>query len=441
MSNIYALADTWNAGGTTFSSILLNVSNGSGGAPVGSAASRIGRYQKNGADVYSFDIAGEHYFTPTADNIFEFDPINIDSQAAKFYFNQNAADVNQPASTRKDVIWTFGYNVNSGGGRVNNAEPTLALHFESYYHQNGTGVEPVLEWHLQSVDTVGTAHRPITVQVPRDGASTTTPPGVVLNADYVGFGDYTGTRKIQFDFGTVPGQTQINYIQQATHIYIANNNPVAKQINVAGNAFLSLPFIDSADRIALVQPVNITPNGPDSSDTSFLRVKAQSTATNGSYLARMDYSNSVTGSVFGVYVAGQATVELSNEIANFGTGDATMYVHSWTNDAKIKFGRNSGGTWAAGLDGSDSDAWVLSAGATLGTTNRIRIDANVVGFPTLPPKITPVAVGSLPSATTVGAGTRHHVTDALAPTFGATVSAGGAVSTPVYSDGTNWKVG
>jgi hypothetical protein len=27
------------------------------------------------------------------------------------------------------------------------------------------------------------------------------------------------------------------------------------------------------------------------------------------------------------------------------------------------------------------------------------------------------------------------------PTFGATVVGGGAVFTPVYSDGTNWKVG
>jgi hypothetical protein len=56
-------------------------------------------------------------------------------------------------------------------------------------------------------------------------------------------------------------------------------------------------------------------------------------------------------------------------------------------------------------------------------------------------KITPVAVASLPSAATAGNGARAHVTDALAPVFGATVANGGAVSTPVYSDGTNWKVG
>jgi hypothetical protein len=53
----------------------------------------------------------------------------------------------------------------------------------------------------------------------------------------------------------------------------------------------------------------------------------------------------------------------------------------------------------------------------------------------------PVAVGSLPAAATAGSGARHVVTDALTPTFGATVVAGGAVTVPVYSDGSAWKVG
>ena len=50
-------------------------------------------------------------------------------------------------------------------------------------------------------------------------------------------------------------------------------------------------------------------------------------------------------------------------------------------------------------------------------------------------------VASLPSAATVGRGSRTFVTDALAPTFGSTVVGAGAVFIPVYSDGTNWKVG
>lgn len=43
--------------------------------------------------------------------------------------------------------------------------------------------------------------------------------------------------------------------------------------------------------------------------------------------------------------------------------------------------------------------------------------------------------------TAVGAGKRAFVTDALAPAFGAIVAGGGAVFTPVYSDGAAWLVG
>ena len=56
-------------------------------------------------------------------------------------------------------------------------------------------------------------------------------------------------------------------------------------------------------------------------------------------------------------------------------------------------------------------------------------------------RTTPVTVGTLPAAVTVGAGSRHFVTDALAPSFGAVVAAGGAVKVPVYSDGAAWLVG
>jgi hypothetical protein len=57
------------------------------------------------------------------------------------------------------------------------------------------------------------------------------------------------------------------------------------------------------------------------------------------------------------------------------------------------------------------------------------------------PALTNYTVATLPSAATSGTGSRSFVTDATAPTFGATVAGGGAVATPVYSDGTNWKVG
>jgi hypothetical protein len=73
--------------------------------------------------------------------------------------------------------------------------------------------------------------------------------------------------------------------------------------------------------------------------------------------------------------------------------------------------------------------------------NRVDAILNQLKTDTIIPALTNYTVATLPSAATSGKGARSFVTDALLPTFGSTVAAGGAVATPVYSDGTNWKVG
>jgi hypothetical protein len=73
--------------------------------------------------------------------------------------------------------------------------------------------------------------------------------------------------------------------------------------------------------------------------------------------------------------------------------------------------------------------------------NRVDAILNQLKTDEIIPALTNYTVATLPSAVTSGKGARSFVTDALLPTFGSTVTAGGAVATPVYSDGTNWKVG
>jgi hypothetical protein len=73
--------------------------------------------------------------------------------------------------------------------------------------------------------------------------------------------------------------------------------------------------------------------------------------------------------------------------------------------------------------------------------NRLDAILNQLKTDEIIPALTNYTVATLPSAVTSGKGARSFVTDALAPVFGATVATGGAVATPVYSDGTNWKVG
>ena len=59
-------------------------------------------------------------------------------------------------------------------------------------------------------------------------------------------------------------------------------------------------------------------------------------------------------------------------------------------------------------------------------------------------KTTAVAVAALPAAATAGAGARAAVSDSnatLTAGIGAVVAAGGANVVPVFSDGTNWRIG
>jgi hypothetical protein len=50
-------------------------------------------------------------------------------------------------------------------------------------------------------------------------------------------------------------------------------------------------------------------------------------------------------------------------------------------------------------------------------------------------------VAKLPDAAEAGVGARAFVTDSSVSTFGTTVAGGGSTPVPVYSNGTNWKVG
>ena len=60
-------------------------------------------------------------------------------------------------------------------------------------------------------------------------------------------------------------------------------------------------------------------------------------------------------------------------------------------------------------------------------------------------KQAPVLVSALPAAATVGAGTRGFVSDATTTTFASVVTGSGSASAagtvPVYSDGTDWRIG
>ena len=81
---------------------------------------------------------------------------------------------------------------------------------------------------------------------------------------------------------------------------------------------------------------------------------------------------------------------------------------------------------------------ILLDASTLTTNNRIVTFQDKDGVLALVGdilKLKAYTVGTLPAGTV---GDMAYVTDALAPTYNATVVGGGAISVPVFYNGTNW---
>ena len=122
---------------------------------------------------------------------------------------------------------------------------------------------------------------------------------------------------------------------------------------------------------------------------------------------------------------------------NTGVGSQVLYALTGVGANNTAIGYQAGSTLTTG--GNNILIGYQAAPSTITVNDEITIGNSSNKVVRYPHSYSTVA--SLPSASTVGRGSRTFVTDALAPTFQATIVGGGAVFTPVYSDGTNWKVG
>lgn len=144
-------------------------------------------------------------------------------------------------------------------------------------------------------------------------------------------------------------------------------------------------------------------------------------------------ANGRDGLFFG-YLAQAATgTGLTAAFSARETGTAT-----WANAYEYI---NAAGTtlwYVRGSDGAIVGGSVqprVDAGADLGS-NSFRFNAAYVRQV----RFSPFTVSQLPSAAS-NAGLRAFVSDATATTFASIVAGGGANNVPVYSDGTNWRIG
>lgn len=156
--------------------------------------------------------------------------------------------------------------------------------------------------------------------------------------------------------------------------------------------------------------------------------------------------------------AAAQAVRLSNTTAAISASDVIGSIDFYTADvtATAGVGASIKAIAGGGFDGTaqkmELGFFTSSVAADLPGVERVRIDdTGQVGIGTSSPavalhvagetKTDPVTVANLPSASTVGAGARSFVSDATATTFASIVAGTGSNNVPVYSDGTNWRIG
>lgn len=161
---------------------------------------------------------------------------------------------------------------------------------------------------------------------------------------------------------------------------------------------------------------------PSQLSVGSVTVTGSTAPTNGIALFNTNVLGFYTGS------AVRATVNASGQfVMSGGAGGAILPTTSGTAPSLVP--RFSDTTTGVGSQASGNMSFI-AGGAEI---SRVTANGTVTIQQTL--------VSALPAAATAGAGTRRFVTDGLAPTFAAAVTGGGAVFTPVYSDGTIWRCG
>jgi hypothetical protein len=134
-----------------------------------------------------------------------------------------------------------------------------------------------------------------------------------------------------------------------------------------------------------------------------------------------------------VYIAGteKARFDASGNLG-IGTGaTVSAKLHSLATTEQLRLGYDSTHYLSTTVASTGSITFALT-----GTTPTFTFSQAVLFD--APIRLKGYTVATLPTGVT---GYRVYVTDALAPTFGATVAGGGAVTIPVFYDGANWIVG
>jgi hypothetical protein len=171
--------------------------------------------------------------------------------------------------------------------------------------------------------------------------------------------------------------------------------------------------------------------------------------TGGDYNTALGYSALTTATTadYNTAVGYRALNAALTGASNTAVGADALLLATGANNTAV--GRQAGNTLTTGSNntlignGAAPSSVTVSNEVTLGNSSVTTLRAPGISYAAGIKFFSygTLTVATLPAAATAGAGARAFVTDANATTFASIVAAGGANGVPVYSDGTNWRIG
>lgn len=286
------------------------------------------------------------------------------------------------------TIDSFSFGINSAGMsiRQNASEPYLAIEFESKFCQT-PAVSPMgSEWHLTHIGTHdSTFRRMISGFMPIDVAT-----GSILSfsSDQISWSEWdTDTALMNWAYTAATPIVNVNHQIRTSYNFLHNNNPVATQRDKDDGSYLNLPYIDAGNVLRVSQSMYVTGGRPSTGATyagMFLAMQPTGTWNAGDSLFYCPLP-SITGQFYATRFEGSATGSIDNYLynSNSGAGAHVTYdtlCHATGGDPRIRFVINGGGIYTMGADNSDSDAFVLAAGSSLGSGNIYRATSTTHQF-------------------------------------------------------------
>lgn len=198
------------------------------------------------------------YLNATANGylFFSLDPDAQTNNSTVGNFNfwaTNFDGVNAPYSTRANHVWREGYNTSFGGGREIATDADLHVAYESnFYNVYSTGRRKrSVEWHLQSMDSLGGVHRIISADGAHDGRDGE----ISFQANRFSVKPYSNANKTYFDLNYISKYANLDSVQfrwGAPQVGM----PFLQFRNAANSAYLPIMQADASNRLVLNPSAN-----------------------------------------------------------------------------------------------------------------------------------------------------------------------------------------